>query len=459
MDVLRCIGSVDMASLANRWRERFYATSPLAGRLELCDAQSEDAVVPCLAMRRADVGFLTRMPTPTEKLAYQVAMKGDGLIEPLLLPAGSFGEGKTLYLVVSGTAGIALPRQMTEFLKFALGPQGQHVAEECLAGWKAAAPAEAARNLAAIAGYYPAGAGAVASYQPVTGISGRICSVGAVQMRSVINAWMDGFQQQAPDVTRGESWRHEGSSLGMAGLIAGISDIAPSGRRPWDEERASFHAARPNCDLVEIQVARGHLCARGKSNAHAIVVSADNPVPFLSMPQLAQIFGRSAAPLYWRDFGVAGTAGEHQLTPVIPSRQSGAARDFRARILGTDPWGSVLELRHPDGTDCFEKDPGAIAFASFDRLDRRIRALPVALSDDLRPITASIETVASGAYPLSREIFIHLACSASKPLAAHVAEFLRFILSGQGQRLVCAHGYFPLSEAELAVGRARIDRY
>jgi phosphate transport system substrate-binding protein len=65
-----------------------------------------------------------------------------------------------------------------------------------------------------------------------------------------------------------------------------------------------------------------------------------------------------------------------------------------------------------------------------------------------------MEHVVSGTYPLARKLYIYVDKPPGKPLTPLVKEFLRFILSKEGQEVVASNGFVPLTgpmaKAELA---------
>jgi phosphate transport system substrate-binding protein len=65
------------------------------------------------------------------------------------------------------------------------------------------------------------------------------------------------------------------------------------------------------------------------------------------------------------------------------------------------------------------------------------------------------ENLRAGAYPLDRFLLIY----ARQPLDPLVREYLRFVLSPEGQGVIArgSLGYLPLNDAELAAERAKLD--
>ena len=60
-------------------------------------------------------------------------------------------------------------------------------------------------------------------------------------------------------------------------------------------------------------------------------------------------------------------------------------------------------------------------------------------------VDATLENVAQGKYPLSRFLYVYVNKHPNKPLGPVEAEFLKMVLSQDGQKIVEKDGYVPLS--------------
>jgi len=74
----------------------------------------------------------------------------------------------------------------------------------------------------------------------------------------------------------------------------------------------------------------------------------------------------------------------------------------------------------------------------------RVRAVPLAAKEGDPAFDADYENVLSGKYPLSRMLYIYVAKKPNEPLPPLIVEFLRFVLSKEGQQVVIKDGYLPL---------------
>ena len=131
-----------------------------------------------------------------------------------------------------------------------------------------------------------------------------------------------------------------------------------------------------------------------------------------------------------------------------------AAKD--AALAGNDWAKSVKE---------FADDQSAVAAVAADRAAIGIAGLPYAMAG-VRALALGAsavggyyepthEHVATRRYPLARLLYFHIIDSRTQPLAPAAKDFIRFVLSEEGQGMVEASGYLPLTadiaRAELSV--------
>jgi phosphate transport system substrate-binding protein len=104
-------------------------------------------------------------------------------------------------------------------------------------------------------------------------------------------------------------------------------------------------------------------------------------------------------------------------------------------------------------------DRYALAYDGLAYLDKPVKVLAVGPSADGPFWAPSYENVATAAYPLSRLIFFNANKAPGKPLDPAVEEFLRFVLSRQGQAIVQQQNlYIPLRGAQVQTGLALLSR-
>jgi len=88
-------------------------------------------------------------------------------------------------------------------------------------------------------------------------------------------------------------------------------------------------------------------------------------------------------------------------------------------------------------------------------LDQGVRVLPLIANPADPPQAPTYENVALATYPLSRLTFFNTNKRPGKPLPPAIDEFLRFVLSREGQQVVLDHAiYLPLRAHQVQDSRA-----
>jgi len=72
-----------------------------------------------------------------------------------------------------------------------------------------------------------------------------------------------------------------------------------------------------------------------------------------------------------------------------------------------------------------------------------VRAVPLAASADAC-IAATADKAYSGEYPLARFLYVYVNKAPGKPLSPLTREFVKLVLSREGQEVVVKDGYFPI---------------
>jgi phosphate transport system substrate-binding protein len=241
-----------------------------------------------------------------------------------------------------------------------------------------------------------------------------------------------------------------------------------------------------------ISVVTGAYDVIGWQNTFAIIVNARNPLTGVTMQQLDGMFGSQRAGGWarttWRpDFargpegnirrwGQMGLDGEWANRPVDAygfSLRYSTALEFADDVLkSSDKWnGNLLAFgnyKRPDGTTYLEsdqivdgvaKDPGGIGYIRFhEDLPKTVKVLAVADSPAGPYVPLTLETEQQRTYPLWGQQSFWVEAKPGKPLDPKVYEFIRFVLSRQGQELVQHDGkYLPLSAKIAAQQRQLLD--
>jgi phosphate transport system substrate-binding protein len=199
------------------------------------------------------------------------------------------------------------------------------------------------------------------------------------------------------------------------------------------------------------------------------VVNKANPINKLSFDQLDRLLSttrhRGGTPI--RTWGDLGLTGEWQDKPIHIygiKPWNGFEEFVRQRVMGRD--GKRGEWRE-DIT--FEKlvfpmakhvagDRYGIGYSGVAYIDAPVRMLPLAAKAGDEAIAPTYENVALATYPLARLIYFNANKAPGKPLPPALDEFLRFVLSREGQQVALDHAtYIPLRGWQAKASRELLD--
>jgi phosphate transport system substrate-binding protein len=246
---------------------------------------------------------------------------------------------------------------------------------------------------------------------------------GSDTMVSLGQRWAETYMKENPDkriqVTGG------GSGTGIAALINGGTDICEASRPMKDKEKGEVRK-RHGQDVTEIPVALDGV---------AIYVPESSPLESITEAQLKSIYTGSIT--NWRDVG----GNNQRIVAYSRENNSGTYVFFKEHVLNNEDF--AREIQTLPGTaavvNAVSKDAaslgyGGIAYAT------GIKALAVKKDDASPAIKPSLETVESGEYPLSRNLYFY---TVGQP-AGEVKAFIDWVLSPEGQQICEAVGYYPL---------------
>jgi phosphate transport system substrate-binding protein len=245
-----------------------------------------------------------------------------------------------------------------------------------------------------------------------------------------------------------------GTRFAPAALAAGTSALAPMGAEFTPPQLALYRRATGS-DPLEFRIAHASLDARALSGPLAVFVHRDNPVTALSLEQVARAFSSEA--LRWGDLGATGEWVDRPVHTYGVERGTPLALFLQKAALGGRPFARTM-VGSPQSTDVVQhvgEDPLAIGFAAAMRTTASVRMLALAAAESDEAVALTPENIAAGRYPLDRFLLIY----ARRPLNSFAREFLRLVLSREGQEAVAAspQRYLPLSAREAAQERAKLE--
>lgn len=254
---------------------------------------------------------------------------------------------------------------------------------------------------------------------------------GSDTMVNLGQAWAEKYMEEHPDefiaVTGG------GSGTGLSSLISGTCDLAMSSRNIKEKEIAL--AQKKSIQPYEIMVGLDGL---------AVVVHPDNPVDKLTEDQLAAIF--SGKVKNWKEVG-----GKDQVIVVL-SREvnSGTHVYFKEHVLRkNDPDsqeefapGALLLSSSQAIADEVANNTSAIGYYGMGYISPKQKPVAVAKDEKSAYAAPTIANVISGAYPISRPLFLY---SNAEPKDL-VKKFVEFVLCPAGQEVVLKTDFVPVQK-------------
>lgn len=259
---------------------------------------------------------------------------------------------------------------------------------------------------------------------------------GSDTMVNLAQAWAEEYHKKHPDVSIQVSGG--GSGVGIASLIEGVSDMANSSRRVKDSERARAKQELGK-EIIENVVGM---------DALAIYVHPDNPLESLSIPQLAEIYGENGTITKWSQLGATNFGcGSDEITRVSRQNNSGTYHYFREAVLGENreyALGSIDQSGSKDVVALVASTPCAIGYSGMGYKTDEVKWLRITAASDDQGSLPSVESVTKGTYPISRPLLIY---TLGEP-SGIIKEYLDWIHSEEGQRVLLDLGYVPLPKQE-----------
>lgn len=280
----------------------------------------------------------------------------------------------------------------------------------------------------------------IAAYKKASGISGNVSSVGSDTLANLMTLWAEDFKRVYPNVN--VQVQAAGSSTAPPALTEGTSNLGPMSRKMKDKEIEAFekkHGYKPTAIPVAI-------------DALAVYVHKDNPIKGLSIPQVDAIFSST------RKCGAMVDIkkwGQLELKGAWASR--GIQLFGRNSVSGTYGYFKKKGLCKGDFKDNVNEQPGSasvvqsvstsingIGYSGIGYKTSSVRALPLSKKAGGQLVAATPENAVKGTYPLSRFLYVYVNKAPNKPLDPITREFLKLVLSQQGQMVVVKDGYIPL---------------
>ena len=271
-------------------------------------------------------------------------------------------------------------------------------------------------------------------YAKASGVAGNLSSVGSDTLANLMTLWAEDFKRFYPNVNI--QIQAAGSSTAPPALTEGTSNLGPMSRKMKNKEIAAFekkYGYKPTAIPVAI-------------DALAVFVHKDNPIEGLTIPQVDAIFSSTRKCGYkeditrWGQVGLTGEWATRSIQLYGRNSVSGTYGYFKKHALCKGDYKSSVN-EQPGSASVVQSVSESINGIGY---SASVRTVPLAKKEGEPFVEATPEMAVEGKYPLSRFLWIYVNKAPNKPLDPMVAEFVRMVLSKQGQEVVIKDGYIPL---------------
>lgn len=326
-------------------------------------------------------------------------------------------------------------------------------------------------------------------YKPERTISGTIRLRGSNYITDgmIGKLWEDAFRKYHPDVQF--DWSMKTTEAAVPSLVFGVSDIGIGRKETFSE--LQLYQRSTNRDPLEIEIATGSYDVPGWQPGFGVLVNKDNPLTHISMEQLDGIFGAQrnggwmgtswhseysrGADKNIRTWGQLGLTGEWTTTPIdvygLNLRYHQATELSDWLLQSSDKWNENMrtyanyvnaegKLSRNMNADIVDDKYGiGIVAAPTLALEGGTGKLLLLGWTNAGPFVAyTLDNLQNRTYPMFDRIYAYTNDDPQQGLDPKVAEFLRFVISRQGQELVEEDGkYLPLTAGVARAQLTKID--
>ena len=283
----------------------------------------------------------------------------------------------------------------------------------------------------------------VPEYKAVSGISGNLSSVGSDTLANLMTLWAESFKRYYPNVNI--QIQAAGSSTAPPALTESTSNFGPMSRKMKSKEIAAFedrYGYKPMAIPVAI-------------DALAVYVNKDNPIKGMSVPDVDAVFsstrkcGGDKNIDKWGDTGLTGAWKNRDIQIYGRNSVSGTYGYFKKKALCKGDFKNNVN-EQPGSASVVQSvstSINGIGYSGIGYKTSGVRSVPLTKKPGGEYVDATPANAVSGAYPLSRFLYVYVNKHPNKELAPLDKEFFKLVLSQQGQEVVIKDGYIPLPAA------------
>jgi phosphate transport system substrate-binding protein len=191
----------------------------------------------------------------------------------------------------------------------------------------------------------------------------------------------------------------------------------------------------------------------------AVYVHKDNPIKGLSLQQVDAIFSKERKGGYPREIKTWGDAGltdpewaDKPITLYGRNTTSGTYKYFKDNALFKGTFKDTYQERPGSSgvIGAIVSDKYGIGYSGIGYSSAGVRVVPLSTKDGSPFVPAEPKFAYDETYPLARYLYVSFKRKPGEAVDPLRREFLKFVLSKEGQALVVKDSYLPLPAAEAA---------
>lgn len=290
-------------------------------------------------------------------------------------------------------------------------------------------------------------------YQKTSGVSGNLSSVGSDTLANLMTLWAESFKNTYPNVNI--QIQAAGSSTAPPALTENTSNLGPMSRLMKDKEVEDFEKKfgyKPTPVAVAI-------------DALAVFVHKDNPIKGLSIPQVDAIFsstrtcGDPKGISNWGELGLTGSWASREIQLYGRNSVSGTYGYFKSKALCKGDFKNTVNEQPGSASvvQSVSSSVNGIGYSGIGYTTSSVHAIPLSRGNGKEFVSASPDNAIAGTYPLARFLYVYVNKEPGKPLPPLTVEFIKLVLSREGQEVVVKDGYIPLPAKVSARELAKIQ--
>jgi phosphate transport system substrate-binding protein len=308
-------------------------------------------------------------------------------------------------------------------------------------------------------------------------VAGEVSVAGNHATDEAMMAWAKAFARYHPAVRvrLRDDTRLTTDAFDVA-ITKGDIDLVPSARELVPSETERLTRKLGGAPLV-VAVATGSYATKSGTHAIAFFVNDANPLERISLDQIRAIYTPGGAITKWGQLGLTGEWADKPIhvfsVPISDPNGNplGIINYLQHRVFrGTNGLRRSLYQVDSNGPGLghhmltrivqqVAEDRYAIGFSGFSFASPGAKTLALSETDAGPWYRGTHDDVVARAYPLTRTIYLGVTQPEGKPLRPAVREFLRFVLSREGQQAFTEgpEKYLPLTAAVANKERRRIQ--